>query len=168
MAEFNAGWQAAGREAGEGFESFLHDVHLKREAAIAAIGLVLQNQVKNELSTPGRGRIRQRLARRVGKLGRRGARTNIAKASRASAPGDPPAPDTGALRNSILYHADHGVHIVGTNQVQAAALEFGTTHAGRGRRTVILPRPYFRPALEKARAEMGKVISVVMRFGSGH
>lgn len=165
MSEFNAGWRAAGREAGEGFESFLHDVHLKRDAAIAAIGLVLQNQIKNQLSTPGQGRIRQRLARRVGKLGRRGARTNIARAGRASAPGESPAPDTGALRNSILYHADHGVHIVGTDQVQAAALEFGTNRAGRGRGTTILPRPYFRPALEKAREAMGKTIAVMMRFG---
>jgi len=165
MSEFNAGWHSAGHEAGEGFNSFLHDVHLKREAALAGIGLVLQTQIKNELSTPGRGRIRQRLARRVGKLGRRGARTNISRAGRASAPGDPPAPDTGALRNSILYHADHGVHIVGTDQVQAAALEFGTSKAGRGHRTVILPRPYFRPALEKAREAMGKAIAVAFRFG---
>lgn len=165
MSEFNAGWQSAGREAGDGFDSFLRDVHLKREAAIAGIGLVLQNQIKNQLSTPGRGRIRQRLARRVGRLGRRGARTDIARAGRASAPGDSPAPDTGALRNSVLYHADAGVHIVGTNQVQAAALEFGTNRAGRGRRTTILPRPYFRPALEKARVAMNKTIAVIMRFG---
>ena len=168
MSEFNAGWQGGARDAAAGFNSFLEDVHLKREGALAGIGLVLQNQIKNQLSTPGRGRIRQRLARRRGRLGRAGARTDISKAGRASAPGDSPAPDTGALRNSILYHADHGVHIVGTNQVQAAALEFGTSSAGRGHRTVILPRPYFRPALEKARVAMGKTIAVLMRFGGGN
>jgi phage gpG-like protein len=165
MSEFSAGWTGDFREAGAGFSHFLDDVHLKRNAALAGIGLVLQNQIKNELSTPGRGRLRQRLARRVGRLGRRGSRTDISKAGRASAPGDPPAPDTGALRNSILYHADFGVHVVGTNQVQAAALEFGTNRAGRGHRTVILPRPYFRPALAKAQAEMGKAIAVLFRFG---
>jgi phage gpG-like protein len=64
-----------------------------------------------------------------------------------------------------LYHVEAGVHIVGTDQVQAAALEFGTNAAGRGHHTRILPRPYMRPALNEIRDHIGEVIALPLRFG---
>lgn len=62
---------------------------------------------------------------------------------RASAPGQPPAVDTGTLRASINYYYDKPTRIclVGTPVEYAGDLEFGTKR--------IKPRPYFRPAVYK-------------------
>ena len=78
---------------------------------------------------------------------------------RASAPGEPPAPDTGTLRRSaFIERTDRGVR-VGVAMPYAAALEFGTTRAGRDRKTVILPRPFLRPALAQIRTTLGPVFT---------
>lgn len=72
-----------------------------------------------------------------------------------SLPGNPPAPDTGNLRNSIRYeiHAEprspYGV--VGTTQKDppyGQYLEYGTSKGGWGGKG-IAPRPWLRPAMEK-------------------
>ena len=73
------------------------------------------------------------------KSGRIYQRGNVAH--QASAPGEAPATDTGALVNSAytkkLADADYET---GFTVEYAAALEFGTAH--------IAPRPYLRPAVE--------------------
>jgi phage gpG-like protein len=118
---------------------------------------VLQAAVKEELSTPGTG-IEYRRARRLGRLKKDGTRgkSRPGVMHRASAPGSPPAPDTGKLRGSIQIEYDDLVQKgrCGTNAVQAAALNFGTKRAGAGRKTVILPRPFMEPALKKVRVAM--------------
>lgn len=132
----------------QGVASLRRVVQQVRSAPVSllqAAGVELVGQIKQELSQPGTGRIY-----------RRGAITH-----QASAPGEPPAPDTGQLRNSIqmaVLESDDGTAVlrVGTGLEYAAALEFGTTSAGRGHTTVILPRPFMRPALAKARVRMGE------------
>ena len=132
------------------------DLRASKKRLIVAGATVLRNQIVEELSHPGTGRIRRHRTKRVGKLGRRGARTNILKAGRASAPGEPPAPDYGVLRGSIQTEYDEAVQKarVGTNNKYAAPLNFGTTRAGPKRNTVILPRPFMEPALHKSQTTM--------------
>lgn len=84
---------------------------------------------------------------------------------RASAPGDPPAPDTGTLRRSaFIERTETGVR-VGVAMAYAAALEFGTTRAGRNRKTVILPRPFMRPALAAVQSQLGSVFRTTLKVG---
>lgn len=61
----------------------------------------------------------------------------------ASAPGEMPAIDTGALVNSIQVEAEGDLtQVVFTNQEYAAHLEYGTVHMGA--------RPFMRPSAEAA------------------
>ncbi|QQS25153.1 MAG: HK97 gp10 family phage protein [Actinomycetota bacterium] len=66
---------------------------------------------------------------------------------RASAPGQPPAVDTGRLRSSITHELGAKgpvlVARVGTNVTYAKHLELGTSK--------MRPRPFLRPALAKVR-----------------
>jgi len=74
-----------------------------------------------------------------GKAYRRGERVHI-----ASAPGEAPAVDTGALRASgYVEPVQPGTWEVGFTAEYAAAEEFGTPR--------IEPRPYLRPAVEAYR-----------------
>jgi HK97 gp10 family phage protein len=144
------------------------DKNLSKETrALRAASLVFVGVIKETLSTPGRGAIRRGGKERVGSgsfngklhMVRRGiARTNIDVTDRASLPGDPPAPDTGQLRNSIDYEltSETTAH-VGTNSEYAAPLEFGTSR--------IAPRPFMRPSLAKAGPMMGPVIAEELRGG---
>ena len=73
---------------------------------------------------------------------------NKTKAHHPSLPGNPPAPDTGNLRNSIRYEMhdeNRNVYgIVGSTQKDpdyAVYTEYGTTK--------MAPRPWLRPAMEK-------------------
>ena len=65
-----------------------------------------------------------------------------------SAPGNPPAPDTGNLRNSIRFSVENAGNAVkgriGSTQNKppyGAYLEYGTSN--------ILPRPWLAPAIER-------------------
>lgn len=103
-------------------------------AALAA-GLVLEQRLKLTLSTP---------PARSGRLYPRGARMH-----RASAPGEPPAPDTGTLRASVRTdQAPSGVVTVRVQTPYAVVLEFGAPERN------LASRPYFRPTLQAARAAM--------------
>jgi len=81
---------------------------------------------------------------------------------RASAPGQSPANDTGNLARSIsVVAAAPAVEAVAYVQARtdyAAALEFGTLRAGRGRGTVIEARPFLRPAMEATRVRAAAII----------
>lgn len=103
-----------------------------RAAALEALGRAvavkaqeLRTEIVEQLSQPGRG---QTYGRHT-----------------ASAPGDPPAVDTGRLRQSIVaLKVERYRWRVGTNVDYALALEFGTRH--------IAARPFLRPAAEKVRS----------------
>jgi hypothetical protein len=145
-------------------KAFSAQVRAGAREGVAAASLVFVGVIKETLSTPGRGAIRRGGRERAGigsftrgedgnlSMVRRGtARTNIDITNRASLPGDPPAPDTGALRNSIDFEMTSDVSSrVGTNSKYAEPLEFGTTR--------MAPRPFMRPSLVVAAPLMGPAI----------
>jgi phage gpG-like protein len=155
----------------QGFDDFSRQVKQLKPAAKRAIGLTLVAAIKEELSTPGRGRYRRGETKRLGKgsinkkTGQQRTRGAVRTAlgSRASAPGDPPAPDSGALRNSVKYHEQKGKDVVGTDQPQAPALEYGTKTAGKDHNVVILPRPFMRPGFQKVRDKLGPGVAAALK-----
>lgn len=172
MSEFrSAGF---GSNLLKGFDEFTGEVKRLTPAGKRAVGLSIAASIKEELSTPGRGRLRRGETKRLGKGSRKKDRTvrtrgapRVKLGSRASAPGDPPAPDSGALRNSVDYHEQNGKDVVGTDQPQAPALEYGTKTAGRKHNVVILPRPFMRPGFQKVRDKLGAQVTAVLRTRKG-
>lgn len=144
-----------------------------RATVLTGASLALVERTKEMLSRPGTGRLRRSQTDRKGRgsfvhtsfaetgqtkrMVRRGIpRTDISRADRASAPGEPPAPDLGTLRASIQYEPhDKDPYRVGTNVEYAAALEFGAPK--------IAPRPFMRPVLEIAKAEMKERVTMVLK-----
>lgn len=163
-----------GKNVTRSFAQLNASIRKNRRNVVMAIQAALHAQIVEELSHPGTGAVRwNRIrVRRAGKSNRRVTAKAIARAGRASAPGEPPAPDTGALRGSIQYEYDDTEQKgrTGTNSKYAAALNFGTTRAGKNRKTVILPRPFMEPAFKKARGAMTKaglrVSQLALRTGT--
>jgi hypothetical protein len=93
------------------------------ERGVRAVVIDAEGITKTLLSQPGSGRLYQR-----GKT----------VEHRASAPGEPPAPDTGRLRASVTTEVVRGPNevtgYVAVNTEYAAALELGTEK--------VKPRPY--------------------------
>lgn len=86
--------------------------------------------------------------------------SHIPRVHRASAPGDPPAPDLGTLKRSAYIEVvGETKRHVGVATAYAEALEYGTTTAGRSRTTVILPRPFMRPAFARIREKLTQLIT---------
>lgn len=72
----------------------------------------------------------------------------------ASAPGEMPAVDTGALINSIQTEMEGPtMAVVYTNQEYAIHLEYGAPAAG------IAPRPFFIPAAERERPHFQRAMA---------
>jgi hypothetical protein len=134
--------------------------------ALDEIGTIVDNEMRVMLNTPGRGRLRGgnqlgrgsfRTVHGVRKLVRRGApRTKIDLTNRASAPGEPPAPDFGTLLRSVTHEIDGDTVRGGSPLEYALPLEEGTVTAGRGHRTVI--RPYIRPSVTATRSQQDQVV----------
>lgn len=143
--------------------ALMAQVHAAKNAALAGAALILVRQIKLKLSQPGTGKFRRKGKVVKGKAGRRGRyayRSDLSKLTRASRPGEPPAVDTGVLRNSISYELQQGgKHVVGTNNEYAAPLEFGATFPNGG---VLEPRPFMRPALKDVEKEMGALVKGVL------
>ena len=111
-------------------------------SVIKVAALELERAIKLVLSHPGTGRT-------YGK-------------HQASAPGEPPAVDTGILRNTIGTESLGGVIRIGSGQEYAPILEYGS---GLAR---IAPRPFMRPALESVKERMtGLVIAELRRADVG-
>jgi hypothetical protein len=116
------------------------------ERGIRAATIEAESLTKVLLSQPGGGKIYSR-----GKTVQH----------RASAPGEPPAPDTGRLRASITTEVVRGASevrgIVTANTEYAAALELGTENG-------LLPRPYLsrvpREFIGRLRAAFNKFAGV--------
>jgi len=68
----------------------------------------------------------------------------------ASAPGQPPATDTGALASSITHNVDKQQMTaeIGSNLVYATHLEFGTIN--------MQARPFMTPAYQESKAKIAK------------
>lgn len=101
--------------------------------------------IKASMVEPKSGRAYKRgKAPGVGKRGKR--LKDRRKTHIASAPGQAPAVDEGALRASLNTEMTGETSaVVGTNMEYAEALEFGTHK--------MAPRPFFAPAFEKAKPE---------------
>jgi len=112
---------------------------------IRAAGLELERAIKLELSKPGSGELY----------------THGKVTHQASAPGEPPAPDTGALRNSVGQEVVGNALRIGVGMPYAPFLEFGTIGEGG----FIAPRPFMRPALAAARERMTGVVVSEVRKG---
>lgn len=140
-------------------------VKADRSKYLRAMGVELVAAIKEELSKPGTGRWYRRPRRdKAGKIRRsKSGKTIYGKPHRASAPGEPPAVDTGALRNSIHYVERRGLGIVGTNMRKAPALEFGTNTAGKSRKVRIAKRPFFRPAKARVEKKLGRTIAQALK-----
>lgn len=107
------------------------------ETGVRAATIEAETLVKLELSKPGTGRVYGRHT--------------------ASAPGEPPAPDTGRLRNAVqteVYRSPTAVTgEVSINTEYAAALELGTER--------MAPRPF---ASTVVRERAGRLLDVFKRF----
>lgn len=128
--------------------------------ALLRAGFALQAEWKRLLNTPGQGReyttrffTSNTSPRAVIPYGER-------PLHRASAVGDPPAPDTGALRNSIQVVGQGDKVLVGTNLRYGLALEYGVNVTGSqvgphpAANYRLEPRPHARPALANALRDM--------------
>ena len=131
------------------------------EALKAIDGAVAQrmfeavNLVRNEAvltrSRPGKGRIYENYIYEdeAGNM-KFGRARNVPH--RASAPGDPPAVDTGRLRQSVRYEIAGNVGLVGTDLDYGKKLQFGTRK--------VAARPWldvaFREAADRVREIFGR------------
>lgn len=131
--------QAALARSTKALAQVLDGIGVGGKKGLADVGVVVTNRVKKNLSQKGTGRI----YRRGGVL------------HQASAPGRPPAVDTGRLRASYTWRTGEdmgGVFVeVGTNVVYAPWLEFGTRY--------MEARPHLRPAIEELRDEIRALIT---------
>lgn len=113
-------------------ESHLSQVaaHLKQRASalVRKTAFGIEGAIKASMAEAKHGR-----TYKVSKTGR---------AHQASAPGEAPAIDTGALVNSIQTTAEGLNAVIGTNMEYAVHLEFGTV--------AMEPRPFFGPTFEHA------------------
>ena len=151
---------------------------------ILAIQLVLSREVRRKLSQPGTGRIY-----RIG-TGKRKAR-NLREQGlhRASAPGQPPAVDTGRLRQSWAIGAIGKGAVINASQkfgrgkVQSeqslASISFQSTPMSisfvygsnlryalaleYGSRRNLLPRPYVRPSIRGVEPQASKIMQLWVR-----
>lgn len=150
-----------------------------RDATIkgmVGVALVMQKHMRDELSKKGSGvSARTFVMRKRNGVGKR-VRVNRTR----SAPGEPPAAQTGVLRASwtiaptpwigskedattrgFAYLENRGnkaiLYTLGSNLVYARALEFGSP------RTRLAPRPYARVVVAKMRGDVNRIISTVMQ-----
>lgn len=155
-SSFNAGLKKAKAE---------YDRRAKR--AITKGALFFEREIKKELSKLGTGRARKirgrRGTRRAGttETGKARFRT-VSGSNRASAPGQPPAVDTGQLRASITHLVKKEffawVAQVGTNVEYAAALEFGTS--------TMAARPFMLTTLARIRPQLITIFAKELREAS--
>lgn len=123
-------------------------VNASKVQILTTVAVALEGEIKDQLSRPGSGVTYKR-----GKNG----------THQASAPGEPPAPDSNRLVNSIHHEVGGDSARVGTDEPYAKPLEFGTTTAGRGHHTVIAPRPFMRPALAAIRSRLTEDVKIELR-----
>lgn len=130
-------------------------LRLRIVAGMERAALWVEGEVKRSFQ-PGTGRA----SKRGGKI------------HRASAPGEPPAVDTGRLRSSITHdvqvQGNEVVGLVGTNIEYARRLELGFVGTDRLGRTVNqAARPFLRPAVFNNKAEIIRQMETGARKAGG-
>ncbi len=112
----------------------------KARALVKRTAFGIEADIKVSMAEPKHGRTYKRKGRE----------------HQASAPGEAPAVDYGALVNSIETVIEDDLHAtVGTNQEQASVLEFGGAK--------VEPRPFLGPAFEKAAPEFEKGLKELIK-----
>ena len=125
-------------------------------AIVTLMGLEYANEVKRLMKT----------SRPTGRVYRRGRKTHV-----ASAPGQPPAPDTGDLVKSIRTQTrvDEDLVVVeaGSALKKARWLEFGAARVtATGATWILFPRPAWGPAMQTIRANSrGIAVEALRRSG---
>lgn len=125
---------------------------LKNRMADACVAV--REEAINSMREPKSGRIYETyfftLFGRVVPIGKRW------KPHQASAPGEPPAIDTGELVQSITFQVkDNGtVGEVGSDKKHGLYMEYGTSK--------ILPRPWLKPAFENSRDKIIEIFTAPM------
>ena len=122
--------------------------------AVMGTALQLRGDVVRSISKPGKGTTYYRIYDSAsgytnifagdseGYVASVKGRLNLSETHRASADGDPPATDTGRLKNSIEFDKIGDLTAtVGSKLAYATWLEYGTMR--------MAARPFFRPAVEK-------------------
>jgi hypothetical protein len=116
--------------------------------------------------------VKERVGHRQGQLIRKIAQRSIrnpGKKGRPSKPGNPPKNREGQLRYFIFYSWDdmsQGV-IVGPEKLPGAKQDTPAALEGTRRRRRLRPRPYMRPALEKAQSKLPELWRGAIRTGPG-
>lgn len=111
------------------FPNAIRGVEKGAKKAALKMALAIETDIKNRMSEPGQGI-------------EYGAHT-------ASAPGDPPAVDTGALRASIVSRETSNGATVSTHMEYAVYLELGTSR--------MAPRPVWIPVAQEV---SGRAVAV--------
>lgn len=141
-----------GREAGANIAAVLRAGRAGLPRDLNEVGVSMLNDMTVTLSQPGRGTLyTTNFYTSQGKTIPVGTRVP----HRASAPGDPPAPDTGRLRASYSFSTGRtpvGADLVfGTGDEKAKLLEFGTSK--------MAPRPHLRAVAARARAVIRRFVA---------
>ena len=126
----------------EALSAMSDDVKAEVGKEVMAVALELRTDViKSVQQGPASGRVYQKYKPR--------------RVHQASAPGEAPASDTGRLANSIFFDKEGPLTAtVGSLVTYAAHLEYKPSNMGG--------RPFFRPAVEKMRADFDKRISAAV------
>ena len=127
-------------------KSFAKEAEAGIATAITATALEINTEIKKMIQ---RGP-------KTGVVYRRGGGQNLSSEHQASAPGEAPATDTGALVSSVYFEQTNKLTAtIGSRLAYAYYLEFGTRY--------IAPRPAWVPATEKGRPKLVKRIDAALR-----
>ena len=141
-----------------------------------AVMVKLQNEIVQMLGRPGTGRLyglveggrRRRISAGAASNVSAGGNLRSAGFHRASAPGEPPAADTGNLRKNVTIAKPQAVSktdasgksigwFFGIGVIYARALEYGFP------KRKLAPRPYVAPSIDKVRPEAKKMMLNAIR-----
>lgn len=129
-------------------------------AALEQMTPAIEKEVKKALDATGlklRGDVIKAISRSPA-TGKTYRKYSPNRTHRASAPGEPPASDTGRLANSIVFKDEGRLAVsVGSDVVYASYLEFGTSR--------MAPRPAWTPAVENERKAFQQRISEAVKRG---
>lgn len=143
-------------------EALLKEIEITERKAVTALGQRYERILQEMFRLPKRGRlygINRKKLKALRKF-RAGKRKTAPRVHRASAPGEAPAIDTGALRKGVTREvgkdADGSFIEIGVSNESGRAeiashLELGTRRMD--------PRPSWRPALEQLRKHADETIA---------
>lgn len=152
----------------QGLREYARQVYVAKDRSLAALAVLWVRQVKLVLSQPGKGRVYVRTKLTTDRRGRDAVtgkfdgstrvKARRRRFHRASAIGDPPAVDLGALRGSMDFEkVAHARYRLGTANKYAEHLEPPAR----------LNRPFMRRALDLVRPVWGRRIVADLRDAGG-